>query len=262
MPPQPLSHAIAASSFRDIRLIATDMDGTLTITEKFTAQLLQTFNDLSDAGIAVLIVTGRSAGWVSGLVQYLPIWGAIAENGGTLHRAFTAQTFLPEISDIEPHRQQLARMFQKLRMQFPSLHPSFDNSFRLTDWTFDIADLSLTELRQMQTLCAAAGWGFTYSTVQCHIKLPWQEKAIALQAVVENYFNDLSPKQIVTIGDSPNDESLFDHTRFPLSVGVANLHRYCDRLTHQPTYITEASEGLGFIELAQMILNQRPTQNS
>lgn len=58
------------------------MDGTLTRLGKFTADLLQVLEDLQAAGISVLIVTGHSAGWVSGLVSYLPVQGAIAENGG------------------------------------------------------------------------------------------------------------------------------------------------------------------------------------
>jgi len=41
-----------------------------------------------------------------------------------------------------------------------------------------------------------------------HIKSLQQDKAIALKQVMQEYFADLKPKQIITIGDSPNDESL------------------------------------------------------
>ncbi len=68
-------------------LIATDMDGTLTQRGKFTPALLQALDDLAAIGTKVLIVTGRSAGWVSGLVSYLPVAGAIAENGGLFYLA-------------------------------------------------------------------------------------------------------------------------------------------------------------------------------
>ena len=66
----------------DIRLIATDVDGTLTENGKFSSDFISTLLDLQSAGIKVLLVTGRSAGWVSALVNYLPVEGAIAENGG------------------------------------------------------------------------------------------------------------------------------------------------------------------------------------
>jgi hydroxymethylpyrimidine pyrophosphatase-like HAD family hydrolase len=47
------------------------MDGTLTIAGKFTSQGLQAFEQLATANLPVLLVTGRSAGWVSGLMHYL-----------------------------------------------------------------------------------------------------------------------------------------------------------------------------------------------
>ncbi|MBE9128722.1 MULTISPECIES: hypothetical protein [unclassified Coleofasciculus] len=47
--------------------------------------MLQGLEDLQTAVIPVVIVTGRLAGWVSGLVSYLPVQGAIAENGRLLH---------------------------------------------------------------------------------------------------------------------------------------------------------------------------------
>ena len=66
----------------DIRLIASDVDGTLTQNGKFVPDLITTLDRLKSAGIKVLLVTGRSAGWVSAFVNYLPVEGAIAENGG------------------------------------------------------------------------------------------------------------------------------------------------------------------------------------
>ncbi len=73
---------ISSTSLSNIRLIATDMDGTLTKRGKFTAALLQALENLAAVGIQVLIITGRSAGWVSGLSSLMPITGAMAENGG------------------------------------------------------------------------------------------------------------------------------------------------------------------------------------
>ena len=66
------------AAFSDIRLIATDMDGTLTQSGKFTPALLQALTDLTAADIKVIVTTGRSAGWVSGLAAYLSVDGAIA----------------------------------------------------------------------------------------------------------------------------------------------------------------------------------------
>ncbi|GAB4529245.1 MAG: HAD family hydrolase [Pleurocapsa sp.] len=253
---QPILQAITDNCLGDIRLLATDMDGTLTQQGKFTANLIRTLEQLRVAGIDVVIVTGRSAGWVDAIATYLPIVGAIAENGGLWygHHGDRSQ-LLTEVGNIQEHRQQLASIFQLLKSKFPQIQESADNRFRITDWTFDVADLSMQELEALHGICQNEGWGFTYSTVQCHIKPLPQNKADALEQVVNRYYPDLKSKQIITIGDSPNDESLFNRDRFPLSVGVANILTYRDRLTHLPVYVTSKDEGEGFCELAKLLIN-------
>ncbi len=251
----PLSQVSSTHDLTNIRLIASDMDGTLTTEGKFTAALLQALEDLTACGIKVLIVTGRSAGWVSGLVSYLPVAGAIAENGSLFYPCGNEMPVaLTPIPDLVLHRQQLAKAFLHLQSQFPHIQESADNRFRITDWTFDVDSLKTDELQTLSHLCQEIGWGFTYSNVQCHIKPLGQDKGIGLLQVLRDYFPQYTPGEIVTVGDSPNDETLFDELCFPISVGVANVREYTDRLQHQPAYVTTASEGQGFCELAQFLL--------
>jgi HAD superfamily hydrolase (TIGR01484 family) len=251
--PSPLSQ-ISTHDLSNISLIATDLDGTLTTASKFTSQLLQAFDDLAAVGVNVLIVTGRSAGWVNGLAHYLPVVGAIAENGGLFYPSNSETTVtLTPIDDMLTHRQQLAATFAQLKAKFPQIQESADNRFRVTDWTFDVAGLSTNELQILAALCQNMGWGFTYSTVQCHIKPQGQDKAVGLLKVLREYFPTYAPQQVVTVGDSPNDESLFDARYFPLSVGVANVLEYIENLQHHPTCVTAAAEGEGFCELARII---------
>lgn len=241
-----------------IALIATDMDGTLTQQSKYTSALLQTLETLAQADLLVLIVTGRSGGWVEAVAHYLPVVGAIAENGGLFfHQPDTPPDLLVPISSLADHRLRLAEMFGLLQERFPHLQEASDNRFRLTDWTFDVHGLSDEDLAWMGDRCQTEGWGFTYSTVQCHIKLPSQEKAAALRNVLATHFSHLTPEQVVTVGDSPNDESLFNQAFFPQSVGVANVRHYGDRLTHQPRFITPNPEVEGFCELAEYLLSSR-----
>jgi len=116
-----------------------------------------------------------------------------------------------------------------------------------------VQGLSETDLQWMAETCDQNGWGFTYSTVQCHIKFPQQDKATALQGILQQYFPGITPAEIVTVGDSPNDESLFNPAIFPNSVGVANVREYGDRLTHFPHYLTASQEVQGFLELARYL---------
>ena len=242
------------AALSEIIAIATDMDGTLTRDGKFTSELLNALESLANKKIAVIIVTGRSAGWVSAVANYLPIVGAIAENGGVYYDNQNASSeLITNLGDVKNHRLKLKEVFRFLQGKFPEIKESSDNSFRLTDWTFDIGELTPSQLEQMNDFCRDTGYGFTYSTVQCHIKPQLQNKAIALQQILDKYFPDLTPRQIVTVGDSPNDESLFDKNYFPLSVGVANIAHYLDRLQHKPTYITSFSEVKGFCELTRCL---------
>ena len=249
---------IAEASFSHIRLVATDMDGTLTQEGKFAATLLQALEDLAAADIKVLIVTGRSAGWMSGLSHLMPVVGAIAENGGLFYGCGHDQPVtLTPIPDLEAHRQSLAVAFAKLKAKFPQIQESADNRFRLTDWTFDVATLSPEELAILSNLCQQMDWGFTYSNVQCHIKPQGQDKALGLLQVLREYFPEFSREQVLTVGDSPNDESLFDQHHFSASVGVANVMKYANQLQHLPFYMTTSAEGEGFCELCRHILASR-----
>lgn len=253
----PIEQAITSYRWKPPRLIATDMDGTLTQQGKFTASLLHALEDLSAADIPVLIVTGRSAGWVSGLATYLPVAGAIAENGGLFYPAQSAEPVaLTSIPDVIQHRQQLAEVYQRLQSEFLHIQESSDNRFRVTDWTFDNRDLTVSQLERLDALCASLGWDFTYSSVQCHIKPVSQDKAVGLMQVLRDYFPEYTCEQVLTVGDSPNDASLFNPQLFPLSVGVANVLDYASELIYQPAYVTTASEGEGFCELARY-LSQR-----
>ncbi len=244
-----------SNCFSKIRLVATDMDGTLTTKGKFSNKLLQALQDLAFSNIKVIIVTGRSAGWVSGLAYYLPVVGAIAENGGLFYPSQSEQAVaITPIEDLRQHRRDLETVFQKLQLDFPQIKESSDNRFRVTDWTFDVAGLNSASLQTLSHQCQDNGWGFTYSNVQCHIKPLGQDKAVGLSQVLQEYFPEYARDEVVTVGDSPNDESLFDKNYFDVSVGVANVREYVDKLEHKPAYITENSEGEGFCELANYLL--------
>lgn len=239
----------------DIQLIATDIDGTLTRAGKFTRELLESIDLLTANGIKLLLVTGRSAGWVSAVNNYLPVVGSIAENGGIYFNTDGEFDFLTRIEKIELHREQLANRFWELQEVYPQIQESVDNQFRITDWTFDIGGLTDVELQQIASKCQSWGYSFTFSTIQCHIKPQQQDKGIAISQVLKQYFPELNSAQIITVGDSPNDASMFDQSLFPHSVGVANIQHYTSQLTHQPEYITKSPEVAGFCELVNSLIH-------
>jgi HAD superfamily hydrolase (TIGR01484 family) len=238
----------------DIRLIATDIDGTLTRAGKFTRELLESIDLLNTKGIKLLLVTGRSAGWVSAVNNYLPVTGAIAENGGVYFNVDGEFDFLTQIDRIEVHRAHLANRFWELQSRYPQIQESIDNQFRITDWTFDVGGLSDLELGEIDRQCQQWGYSFTFSTIQCHLKPQQQDKGASILQVLKQYFPEIKSTQIVTVGDSPNDATMFDSALFPHSVGVANINHYTTQLAHQPRYLTKLPEVAGFCELVNLLV--------
>ena len=56
----------------------------------------------------------------------------------------------------------------------------------------------------------------------------------------------------VFVGDSPNDAPMFEY--FPHAIGVANVREFAGRLGHEPKYVTSASGGVGFCQVAELLL--------
>ena len=63
---------------------------------------------------------------------------------------------------------------------------------------------------------------------------------------------DAELDQWVYVGDSTNDQLMFEH--LPHSVGVANIEDFADQLSHPPRYVTQGARGQGFAELVQHLL--------
>jgi HAD superfamily hydrolase (TIGR01484 family) len=249
-----ISSTLTIDRLTDIQLIATDIDGTLTSNGKFTPALLQAIDRLNAKGIQLLLVTGRSAGWMSAVNNYLPVAGAIAENGGVyFDRNSSGFDFITRLDSIETHRAELADRFWELQARYPQIEESSDNQFRISDWTFDVAGLTDVELGEIAIQCQQWGYSFTFSTVQCHLKPLLQDKGAAILHVLNCYFPQLKPTQIITVGDSPNDASMFDRALFPHSVGVANIQHYRTQLAHYPQYVTQLPEVAGFCELVGLL---------
>ena len=68
---QPLA-AMPGPALAGLRVLAADIDDTITAGGKLPARTLQLFEKLEAAGLVVALVTGRSAGWAQALAGYLP----------------------------------------------------------------------------------------------------------------------------------------------------------------------------------------------
>ena len=251
-----------ARDWNHIQAVATDIDGTLTTSGVFSAEVLRALHGLKAAGLKLILVTGRPSGWVQGLVSYLPVDAAIAENGGVIFLGAEKPPLLrqeltgnyKELSG-EDNRKPLELVFAALRLNHPHLRVTEDNFYRLSDFTFHVDGLSADKLGELKAEVEKLGCAFTWSTIHAHIMPSGQQKGSAVQWLLQHFKLANSPASTtLTIGDSPNDSSLFEERIFPYSAGVANIEKYRAVMDFFPNEIALHSEGNGFVEIANSLL--------
>lgn len=257
------------------RAVATDCDGTLLTDGEVTAVALEAISILKSRNIPLILVTGRAIGFAWTLFETLGADAVIAENGGLVFERHHPEIGLaPNLN--APHQlvpvadrftatlnlqtggwPRGREIFQELKNtgHIPQdTEPTFDVAFRCTDFTFPVSGLSLDELAKIGVEVRSKGADFVASTIHGHIMPRGQNKGLALLALLKRW--QLSPLETITIGDSPNDEPLFDDAHFKYSFGVANISRYLGTLVHKPKYVSHHSEGWGFAEIIMRVTGQ------
>jgi len=71
---------------RDVRVVMTDIDDTLTDEGKLTAAAYDALERLKSAGLVVIPVTGRPAGWCDMIARFWPVDAVVGENGAFYFR--------------------------------------------------------------------------------------------------------------------------------------------------------------------------------
>lgn len=228
-------------ALKEVDIVATDVDDTLTIDGILTSDVIRSIEYLNSTGRKVVLVTGRSGGACTTLAQYLPVETVIAENGGVIITARDIRTMdLPR-----DHRTRLHACFQDINRKYPGIREAQDNPFRLTDLSMDNRSIPAGAADDIRRIADTHGFAVTVSSVQTHLLPVGCSKAATLKSCTKG-------TTVITIGDSINDESLFDPALFPLSVGVANIRKYLGKLRYKPRWIMTQEQGRGFLEIVDM----------
>ena len=243
--------------------VFTDIDDTLTTEGAITPEALQALADLKAAGLHVVPITGRPVGWSEPFAQQWPVDAIVAENGAVALVHESAQT-LRKIyqQDTATRSANFARMQQVLadiERNIPGAHRSQDSAGRETDIAIDHSEFThlppdaiAAVVRAMQ----AAGMCATVSSIHINGWFGEHNKLSGARWIVQQLWGrdlDAEIDRWVYVGDSTNDQVMFEHFRH--SVGVANIRRFEAQLSHPPRYITPSERGAGFAELATHLLN-------
>jgi HAD superfamily hydrolase (TIGR01484 family) len=241
-----------------------DLDDTFLDEGKLTEAAYGALFRLSRAGLRLVAVTGRPAGWGEVIARQWPVDAVVTENGAVTW--YREEKGVSHWSEVDPQarrerRERLAAGLALLRTEFPTVRLSDDSHARESDVALDIGErihVPADEIACIERAARALGFRTFVSSVHLHLTLDSYDKATGTLAFLVAHFQEdptAARGRYAYIGDSANDASCF--FAFLSSFGVANLTASLPRLSVPPRYLSWAERGAGFVEIADAILALR-----
>ncbi len=273
---QPLDHWRADAGLAGI---LTDIDDTLTTEGAITPDALEALAALRAAGLHVIAITGRPAGWSEPFATTWPVDAIVAETGAVALLRAPQNTSQNGLQPNDGKRQQLSKWYlqdastraanharmqqvaQQILREVPGAQLARDSAGRETDIAIDHSEfthLPPEGIAQVQEIMRAAGMTATVSSIHVNGWYGAHNKLVGARWIVRELLGRTLDDELdrwVFVGDSLNDQVMFQH--FPHSVGVANVARFVPQLRHLPRYVTQGARGAGFAELARHLLAGR-----
>lgn len=247
---------------RSIRVVLTDIDGTLTDQGRLPSGSYDSMWKLANAGYKIIPVTGRPAGWCEMIARLWPVHGVVGENGafyfsydGNRMKRFFARGK----SERKADRLKLKAIRSEVLAKVTGCAIASDQFSRLFDLAVDFSEdvKPLSEEKIDQIVAVFKNHGATAKVSNIHVN-GWfgdYDKVSTCKTYLKKEFS-MNPVKMksdcIFVGDSPNDEPMFEF--FPNSFAVANIKDFLPRLQHKPAYVTEANEGAGFEQVAARLL--------
>jgi HAD superfamily hydrolase (TIGR01484 family) len=255
------------ASLARVRGVFADIDDTLTTDGTLTAEAYGALASLHAAGLLVVPITGRPAGWCDHIARMWPIDAVVGENGAFYFaHDRAARKLVKRFRDADPvraaNRDRLAAVRDRILAEVPGTALASDQRYREADLAIDYCEdvprLDDAAVDRIVAIMRAAGMTAKVSSIHVNGWFGTYDKLGMTRTLMQERGGvnlDRDREQYVFIGDSPNDAPLFAY--FPLSVGVANVRRFAARMEHAPAYVTVGESGTGFAELARRILTAR-----
>lgn len=249
---------------KNIQYVLADIDDTLTLNGRLPAVVFAAMERLQQAGICVVPITGRPAGWCDHIARMWPVDGIVGENGAFYfcyddrQRKMLRRYFRSE-KQRHADRNKLARLEREILKKIPGCRVSADQRYREADMAIDycedVAPLSMADVDRIVALFEAAGARAKISSIHVNGWFGDYDKLTMTRMLFAEVFKaelDNVKETVIFIGDSPNDVPMFRF--FPHTVGVANMLRFKEKIKHKPTWVTQQEGGFGFAEMVDSIL--------
>ena len=249
---------------KEVRFVLFDIDETLTTDGRLTAQAYAAMEDLQNAGLLTVPITGRPAGWCDHIARMWPVDGVVGENGAFYYRYDrTAQRMISHyVADKDTravNRQRLEELGRHILAEVPGTGLASDQFCREADLAIDFCEdvppLGPDKIARIVQLFEEAGAHAKVSSIHVNGWFGDYDKVTMTKTFLAREFGvdpEKDNRTIVFAGDSPNDAPMFGF--FKNAVGVANVMEFKGRLDAEPAYVTTARSGAGFTELARALL--------
>lgn len=250
-----------------VRGVLTDIDETLSTDGRLTAEAYRALEALKQAGLLVIPVTGRPAGWCDMIARFWPVDAVVGENGAFwMWHDRAAGKLRTRYIQSEAERAEGRRRLEAVRAdvlrEVPGAAIASDQPYRVADLAVDFCEdvppLPAADIERIVAIFERHGAHAKVSSIHVNGWFGDYDKLTTSRAMLADLFaTDVATHRAhyVFAGDSPNDAPMFGY--FPNAVGVANVADFADRLEHKPRWIASARSGAGFVELAAALIAAR-----
>jgi HAD superfamily hydrolase (TIGR01484 family) len=258
-----LPQAVAAR----IHTVFSDIDDTITTNGQLTPAAYTALSDLRLAGLRLILITGRPAGWCDHIARMWPVDAVIGENGAFYywHDQKAGKLKSRHLLD-EPARrlnsEKLTAVRERILREVPGCALASDQFCRQYDLAIDFCEdvppLPESAVNHIVALMTQAGMTAKVSSIHVNGWFGQYDKlSMAHLLMRERYGLDLAQERerCMFTGDSPNDAPMFAY--LPHAVGVANVADFATRMFALPAYITPSRGGKGFAELVSALIKAR-----
>ena len=250
-----------------VHTVFSDIDDTITTDGALTPRAYAAMDQLRQAGLRVILITGRPAGWCDHIARMWPVDGVIGENGAFYywHDHVAGKLHCRHLLDAPTRQANAARMAavrDTVLREVPGCALASDQFCRLYDLAIDFCEdvpaLPAAAVDRIVALMEAAGMTAKVSSIHVNGWFGRYDKlSMAHLMLRERYQLELEQERerCIFAGDSPNDEPMFAY--LPHAVGVANVADFAGRIAALPAFITPSRGGAGFAELADALVSAR-----
>ena len=258
---------MTAREAKNVALVLTDIDDTLTEAGRLPAEAYRALEDLANAGFLVAPITGRPAGWCDMIARFWPVAGVVGENGA-FYFAYDAaarkmrRVYAASAAERAENQRRLQRVRARVLAEVPGAGVSADQPYREADLAIDfcedVAPLDSDAVQRIKQIFEEEGATAKISSIHVNGWYGAYDKLTMTRRFareVADFDIDGERARAIFVGDSPNDAPMFGF--FPLAVGVASVLAFADRIEAKPAFVTKGSGGRGFVEVAQKLLAAR-----